>query len=234
MSWGDGLAAWWLGEVASDAAYAEQVTPLACALIEPVAGERWLDLGCGEGQTMRALSGTGVLVVGCDVSPTLVGRAVAEGPVVVARLPDLGWLRDESVDGAYAVLVLEHLTEIGPLFEACRRVVRPGGGLVAVLNHPLMTAPGSAPVFDPDDGEILWRWGDYLGSGATTEPAGAGEVTFHHRSMEALVNAASGAGWSLQRMVEAGVGEDQAGRDRLLAMQRGIPRLLGLRWQRGA
>ncbi|MBU1494410.1 MAG: class I SAM-dependent methyltransferase [Actinobacteria bacterium] len=234
MTWGDDLAAWWLGEVAGDPAYLEQVIPMACAVVDPVAGERWLDMGCGEGQTMRALSAKGASVVGCDVSLTLARRAGVDGPAVVARLPDLDWLRDDSLDGAYAVLVLEHLGEVRPLFEACRRVVRPGGGLAAVLNHPMMTAPGSAPVFDADDGEILWRWGDYLGSGATSEPAAEGEVTFHHRSMGALLNAAAGAGWSLQQVVEAGVGDAQAGRDPLLALQRGIPRLLGLRWQRRA
>ncbi len=232
MTWGDDLAAWWIGEVAGDPVYAEQVVPLACDLIAPVAGERWLDLGCGEGQMMRALAGRGASVIGCDLSLDLARRAGEGGPVVVTRLPDLAWLRDGAVDGACAVLVLEHLDEVAPLFEACARVVGPGGGLAAVLNHPVMTAAGSAPVFDSEDGEILWRWGDYFGSGATSEPAAGGEVVFHHRSLAALANAAARAGWALVRMVEEGVGGAQAGRDPLLAMQRTIPRILGMRWER--
>ncbi|MCJ7725081.1 MAG: class I SAM-dependent methyltransferase [Acidimicrobiia bacterium] len=232
MTWGDQLAAWWISEVAGDPAYAEQVIPLALDLIDPTPGERWLDLGCGEGRVMRLLEDRGAIAVGCDLSATLATLAGEEGRAVVARLPDLGWLRDDAVDGACAVLVLEHLEDLPALFAACGRVVRPGGRLVAVLNHPVMTAPGSAPVYDPDDEEILWRWGDYFGSGATHEPAGEGEVVFHHRSLAALLDAASGAGWLLGRLVEQGVGERQADRDPLLAMQRNIPRLLGVVWQR--
>jgi len=229
--WGDDLAGWWIGEVEGDPTYAEQVIPLACDLIGPSAGKRWLDLGCGEGQMMRALAGSGVFVVGCDISGGLASRASEDGAVVVARLPDLDWLQDGAVDGAFAVLVLEHLDEVEPLFGACARVVRGGGGLVSVLNHPAMTAPGSAPVFDPNDREILWRWGDYFGSGSTCEPAGRGQVTFHHRSVELLLNGAARAGWSLVRMIEQGVGDAQAERDPLLALQHNIPRLLGVRWE---
>jgi len=232
VTWGDELAGWWIGEIETDPAYAEEVVPLACDLIDPIAGQRWLDLGCGEGQMMRALAGRDISLVGCDISSNLARRASVEGPAVVAELPDLDWLQDDSVDGAYAVLVLEHLDELAPLFAACARVVRRGGTLAAVLNHPAMTAPGSAPVFDPDDGEILWRWGDYFGEGFTSEPADGGEVTFHHRSLESLLYAAAGAGWSLARLVERGVGDGQAGRDPLLALQRSIPRLLGIRLER--
>jgi SAM-dependent methyltransferase len=164
------------------------------------------------------------------VSERLATAAALAGPAVVARLPDLDWLADDAVDGAYVVLVLEHLEEIERLFLECARVVRPGGRLAVVANHPLMTAPGSAPVFDPEDGEILWRWGDYLGAGTTAEPAGSGRVTFHHRSMAALLGTAAAAGWCLGRVVEEGVGDAQAVRDPLLALQRNIPRLLGLRW----
>jgi len=232
MTWGDGLAAWWVAEVEGDPAYADQVMPLATNLIDPRDGERWLDLGCGEGQMMRALSGAGVSVMGCDLSPELAGRAAADGPAVIARLPDLDWVKEGTLDGAFAVLVLEHLPEVTSIFEACARVVRPGGGLVVVMNHPAMTAPGSAPVLDPDDGEILWRWGDYFGTGSTTEPAGSGEVVFHHRSLATVLNAAAGFGWTLDRMIEQGVGDGQAEQDPLLGLQRSIPRLLGCRWLR--
>lgn len=232
MTWGDRLAAWWIAEVAGDPAYAEQVVPLALDLIDPAPGERWLDLGCGEGRMMRLLEGRGAFAIGCDVSSALAALAGGEGSAVVARLPDLGWLQDDAVDGALAILVLEHLEGLGRLFGECARVVRPGGRLVAVLNHPVMTAPGSAPVFDPDDDEIVWRWGDYFGSGVTTEPAGEGEVEFHHRSLGALLDAAAAGGWTMVRLVEQGVGEGQASRDPLLARQQNIPRLLGVAWQR--
>ena len=85
MTWGDDLAAWWLGEVSGDPAYGEEVVPLALEMIAPQSGEIWLDLGCGEGQMMRAVSLSGAVAIGCDVSPMLAGEAAASGPVVISR-----------------------------------------------------------------------------------------------------------------------------------------------------
>jgi SAM-dependent methyltransferase len=164
--------------------------------------------------------------------PALASRAASAGPVVVARLPDLSWLADRSVDGAYAVLVLEHLAELTETLAEAARVVRPGGVLAVVINHPAYTAPGSAPVLDPSDGEVLWRWGPYLEEGCSEVPAGDDAVTFHHRPMGSLLSAAAGAGWCLLRMIEVGVEETQAAADPLLGAQRHIPRLLAARWLR--
>jgi SAM-dependent methyltransferase len=232
VTWDEGLAAWWLGEVAGDPSYAEEVVPLALETIRPEPGSRWLDLGCGEGQVMRALAGRGAGAVGCDASPRLAARAAAAGPVVIGHLPDLAWAADASFDGACAVLVVEHLRGLDRLLAECHRVVGPGGGLALVVNHPVITSVGSAPVVDPGDGEVLWRWGDYFGEGATTEPAGEGEIRFHHRSTARYLNAASQAGWRLERIIEQPVGEERARRDPLLALQTDIPRLMGIRWSR--
>jgi SAM-dependent methyltransferase len=233
VTWGDHLVSWWLEEVAGDPAYTNEVIPLLLDLLEPEPGRRLLDLGCGDGRVMAAVAATGAEPVGCDVSRDLAGRAAAIGPVVVARLPDLGWLRPESLDGAYAVLVIEHLPDAAALFSATARVVRRGGDLVLVANHPAFTSPGSGPVVDPEDGEVLWRWGPYLEDGASDQPAGEHRVTFHHRAMGSLLGAAASGGWALERAVERGVGEAQVEHDALLAAQRHIPRLLAVRWRRG-
>lgn len=234
MTWDDRLAGWWLGEVASDPAYREVVVPALLELLDPEPGSRYLDLGCGEGQAMRAVAASGGRPVGCDASPTLAALAASAGPVAVARLPDLSWVAPASLDGAYAVLVLEHLEDHRAVFEAAAGAVRPGGCLVVVSNHPVYTSPGSVPVFDPADDEVLWRWGSYLESGATEVPAGELSITFHHRPLGSLLSAAAATGWRLERLVEHGVGEQQAAGDALLARQRHIPRLMGVRWRRDA
>jgi hypothetical protein len=181
---------------------------------------------------MRRVRESGARVVGCDGSPVLAGRAGRSGPVVVARLPDLDWIRPGALDGAYATLVLEHLEDLRVLFGAVAAAVRAGGVLAAVLNHPAFTSPGSGPFIDPEDGEPLWRWGPYLEAGSSSEPAGEGSVVFHHRPLGELLTNAAAAGWSLQRLVEQGVGPERAEADPLLGRQRHIPRLLGVRWIR--
>lgn len=232
--WGDDLAAWWLGEVAADPAYEEEVLPLALEMLDPRPGKRYLDLGCGDGRLLEAISRRGAVGVGVDASPRLLETAARRGAVVAGRLPELGFLGDASVDGVAVVLVLEHVAGEKTLFAEAARVTVPGGPLVLVVNHPVMTAPESAPVVDPQDGEVTWRWGDYLGEGHSEEPAGDLVIRFHHRSMGRLLTMAAEAGWRLERLEERAVGPARAGRDPLLAAQAGIPRLLGARWTRSA
>jgi hypothetical protein len=93
-----------------------------------------------------------------------------------------------------------------------------------VINHPVWTAPDSTPITD-DDGETLWRPGEYFSNGTTEIPAGENTVTFYHRSMADIMNAASAAGWGLEHMVEQPHHEFED--------QSGIPRLLACRWRLG-
>lgn len=230
--WGEDLAEWWLGEVSSDPAYAEEVMPLALAMLRPEPGLTYLDLGCGEGRLLEALVATGARAVGVDASPRLAGQASQVAPVVVGSLPDLGFIRDRSVDGVAIVLVMEHLTGWDRLFAEAARVTRRDGVLSMVINHPLITAPGSAPVIDPDDGEVLWRWGGYFSGGFTEEAAGALTLRFHHRTISELLGGAAAAGWSLEVIDEMSVGPVRAAGDPILAAQIELPRLLAARWRR--
>ncbi len=116
--------------------------------------------------------------------------------MVQTVLPNLGWVRPASFDGAYVGLVLEHVEDEETFFAQVAKAVRPGGVLAMVINHPIWTAPGSTPIEEPE-GEILWRTGTYFGRGFSDEPAGKGKVRFYHRTMADLINAASAAGWHL-------------------------------------
>ena len=227
--WAGPLAGWWRSEIADDDAYRTEVLPLLLDIVEPLGSGPILDVGCGEGWIAEILSDR-VSVVGCDLSEDLARSAAARVPTVVGRLPELRWLGDDTVAGAVAVLVLEHLDGLDTLLTELARVVRPGGFLATVLNHPVFTAPGSGPVIDPDDGEALWRTGSYLETGHTDEPAGDHRVRFHHRPFGSLLSGAATAGWSLQRLVETGVGAERAAADPLLGVQANVPRLAAIRW----
>ena len=142
-------------------------------VLQPEAGRTYLDLGCGEGRVMRALKESGAAAHGVDLTLALARRAADSGPVVIGRLPDLGFLRDDSYDGAFCVLALEHIEDEGRLFAEAARAVRPGGVFALVINHPFRTAPGATPISD-SDGETLWRPGDYFSSGTTIGTGGRG------------------------------------------------------------
>lgn len=224
MSWSE-LGDWWLSEIADDSSYEEVVTPMLLDILQPDTGQTYLDLGSGEGRVMRAVAETGATVHGVELNRDLAKRAADAGPIVIGELPDLRFLKDDSYDGSYCVLVVEHIPDHKRLFQEVARVVKPNGVLGLVMNHPVWTAPESTPITD-DDGEILWRTGAYFSQGSSAEPAGDRKVVFHHRTMADLLNSAAGEGWSLEQMVEAPHHE--------LVDQIGIPRLLAVRWSHGS
>ena len=233
MGWSS-LAEWWLEELASDPSYRDEVLPLAFDLLDPQPQHTYLDVGCGEGRVMSAIVEAGAAAIGVDIAPELVERAARYGPVHVADVPPLDFLEDDSVDGVVMVLVLEHIRDEEQMFAEAARVTRPDGPLALVINHPVWTAPGSSPISDEGDGEILWRPGEYFSVGWSDAPAGADTVRFHHRTLGRLLTSAAAAGWRLETMTESGVTADQVARIPTLAGQEHIPRLLGVRWVRSS
>ena len=226
------LTEWWTAE-AQDPAYEEEVIPLFFEVLGEVRGRVLLDLGCGDGRIQGLVADRGAKAVGVDINPELARRASRRHPVFLHRLPGLACVRDGAVDGAYAVLTLEHIEDSARFFGEAARVVRPGGALALVINHPVYTAPRSGPVLDPSDGELFWRFGGYLEAGRTREPAGDRTVEFIHRPVGALLTEAAAAGWLLEEVKEQGVGARSAARDPILAKHGGIPHLMALRWRRG-
>ncbi len=225
------LAEWWLGEL-EDPNYDEEVTPLFRQMLVAREGDTLLDLGCGNGRLFRLIEGVGAHPIGVDLNYALARRAAQRGPVVIGELPDLGFLRTASVDGAYSVLSLEHVPGVARLFSEAGRVVRESGRLTAIVNHPVYTAPGAGPVVDPTDNEVFWRFGTYLARAETVESTGSLRVAFRHRPIGYLLTAAASAGWMLEELREQGVGPAVARRDDLLALHGDIPHLMGLRWRK--
>jgi SAM-dependent methyltransferase len=223
----DDLADWWTAEVRDDLAYAGDVHPILIELLEGTAGQA-IDLGCGEGQGMRIAGGS---VIGTDLSMTLLRHARETAPVVQAMLPSLSWLQASSLDRALSVYLVDLLADHGTFFLETARVIRPGGHLVVVINHPVFTAPGAAPFVD-EDGHTLWLWGNYFEAGSSSEPAGAGSVEFFHRSVAELLSSAASAGWALERMIERGLSTETIAHIPGYVGQENVPRLAGFKWRR--
>ncbi len=179
------------------------------------------------------MTATGARTVGVDLSQTLLVEASSIGPVARVRLPGLGCFRTDAFDHAGSIYLLDLIEDDERFFDETARVVKPGGSLAIVINHPVFTAPGSAPIGDVD-GEVLWRWGAYNSKGSTSAPAGHRTIDFYHRPLGELLTAAARSGWSLTEMHERPLS-----RQAIEAMpgyegQESIPRLLGALWRNRA
>jgi SAM-dependent methyltransferase len=106
------------------------------------AGDRALDLGCGDGAFTELLAGAGAEVVGVDVARTAVARASARHPSLDFRpvaidgpLP----FQDGAFDLVWSSEVIEHVADTARWLSEVRRVLA-GGGRV------LLTTPSHGRV----------------------------------------------------------------------------------------
>ncbi len=112
-------------------------------LLEHVrAGERVLDVGCGEGAFTAELARAGALPVGVDVAEEPLRRARALHPALELKLVDAdgAWeLADASFDVVWAGETIEHVLDTAAWLSEVRRVLRPNGRL-------LLTTPAHPPL----------------------------------------------------------------------------------------
>ena len=110
------------------------------ALVEPVAGERVLDLGCAAGAVSHFLSTLGCETVGVDAEPLAIDKARELFPELqfqlanVVRLP----FEESTFDKAVAADLVEHLDDesFAAMLRETRRVLRPGGTFSIYTPNP--------------------------------------------------------------------------------------------------
>jgi SAM-dependent methyltransferase len=106
--------------------------PLAAHLVArspvPLPGALALDAGAGSGVAGTALRAAGARVVAADVEPEMAAHSA--GPAVAGDVTALPF-RDRAFDIAVAAFVINHLPDPSAGLAELRRVVRPGGAVLA-------------------------------------------------------------------------------------------------------
>jgi len=125
--------------------------PLADALVarspHPLVGRLVLDAGAGTGCGGVALAATGARVISTDLSEGMLRHDRTRRPP--AAVCDIGRMAvaDDSVDDAVVPFVLNHLPDPTVALAEMRRVVRPGGAVLASV----FSNAGSSPARDRID-----------------------------------------------------------------------------------
>jgi trans-aconitate methyltransferase len=109
------------------------VALLAGSLVEalqPKAGERILDLGCGDGFLTRRMGESGATMVGVDSSPQMIAAATELG--VDARFASGEELPFEhEFDAVFSNAALHWMSDQDAVLEGVYRALKPGGRFVA-------------------------------------------------------------------------------------------------------
>jgi trans-aconitate methyltransferase len=99
-------------------------------LLQPQAGERILDLGCGDGFLSRRIAESGATVLGVDASPQMIAAAQKSG--VHARLVDGESLPFEGeFDAVFSNAALHWMKNQEAVLAGVYRSLKPGGRFVA-------------------------------------------------------------------------------------------------------
>ncbi len=121
--------AWDPHAYAAHAAFVPALGNAAFDLLGAAAGERILDLGCGDGVLTERIVAAGATVVGIDADPGMVAAAAAKG--LDARVGDgrrLGF--DNEFDAVFSNAALHWMGEPAPVVAGVFRALKPGGRFV--------------------------------------------------------------------------------------------------------
>ncbi len=114
-----------------------------------------LELGCGTGLNTEWLAAQAGHVMATDMSEQMLARAQErlDTKAVTLRQLDITepWpFEVHRFDGIVAMLVLEHVETLGPVFQEARRVLREGGMFYLAELHPYRQFGGTQAHFEDE------------------------------------------------------------------------------------
>ena len=169
------MGTWNPSSYQQNAAFVAELGRPLIDLLAPRAGERILDLGCGDGVLTQELAAMGARVTGVDSSQAMIAAAMARG--LDARVADATALPFEAeFDAVFSNAVLHWVKDADAAIAAVRRSLKPGGrfvgefgghgnvaaivtALVAVLDRRGIDATTVHPWFYPTPDDYAARLG---------------------------------------------------------------------------
>jgi SAM-dependent methyltransferase len=124
--------AWNAGLYQKDYGFVWQFGRDVIGLLEPKAGERILDVGCGTGQLTGEIARTGADVIGVDRSPAMIAEAQANFPGLRFAVEDIRALPFRAeFDAVFSNAALHWVKPPEQAAASMSAALKPGGRLVA-------------------------------------------------------------------------------------------------------
>lgn len=216
--WG-GVAPWYDDLLETGSSYQKEVIlPDLAGILSIKKGDKVLDLACGQGFFSRAFNTLGADVIGVDISHELIDIAknynktelIDKSAInyFVAPSHKLEFIPSESIDKITIVLALQNIEDVHATLKECFRVLRSGGSLVVVLNHPAFRIPKESEWgFDDKEGIQYRRVDRYMSEFKVSINMHPGDekpvfTASFHRPMQYYFKALKSSGFLVKTMHE--------------------------------
>ncbi len=155
------VAEWYddLLEKSPDSFQSKVILPNLLRIVDPKPGQKILDVACGQGYFSRAFHQNGAQVTGCDISKELVDIAIKNSPENILyfvapanQMADKIGANDlaDKFDVATIILAIQNIEDMRATFIECAKLLKDGGRLIFVINHPVFRIPQGSS----------WQWDD--------------------------------------------------------------------------
>lgn len=161
-SWGN-VANWYdkmLEE--SDNTYQKNIIlPNILRLMDIKKSESVLDLACGTGFFAREFLKTGGKIIGIDISPELIEIAEKNSPKEIeyfaSSADNLSKIKNLNIDKIAFILAIQNIANISDVLSECNRVLKDGGKIFIVMNHPAFRIPKRSSWSFDEKNKIQYR-----------------------------------------------------------------------------
>ncbi|VAW30400.1 hypothetical protein MNBD_CHLOROFLEXI01-403 [hydrothermal vent metagenome] len=243
-SWDD-IADWYDGWMGQDGgAYHRQVAiPALLDLLQPVAGERVLDIGAGQGVVASVLQEAGMVYVGLETSSKLVRQARKRHPNGrflqgdARSLAQVKGINAASFDTAVFLLSIQDIYPLDAVLRSVAWALKPGGRLVILMTHPCFRVPRQSGWGWDKQRKLRYRRIDRyltaLGVPMKAVKQNGRSTKSFHRPLQTYINGLAACGLLVDRVKEIPLRDvDRLANGRLKANKRAsaeIPLFLGIR-----
>ncbi len=140
------VSGWYDELLKNDDSYqAKVIVPNILRLLDIKNGEVLYDLACGQGYFANIFAKSGAKVIASDISKNLIEIAKKnyskDISFYISPADKAPFLKNESVDTIVIVLAIQNIENVNEVLLEARRVLKKGGRMIFILNHPAFRVP---------------------------------------------------------------------------------------------